>query len=429
MDSFEELLASESLAVERYVKFRISSHADAEDVLQEVFITAFRKFSQLKSKDAFKPWIISIAKNKCSDYFRSKSVSPEIPAIETDLDSVPCGRGGDPVVNSVRETLNVLGDNDRKILDYYFLKELSQSEIAERLDIPIGTVKSRLHNAKNHFKAKYPYPYPHIPKKVNETKGIHTMKKLPEILPEYEIIQSDEKPFSAKWEEIMGWFLVPKTGEKLSWGMYDLPSRKCDTFYDMQVTGKARINGNDGVQIEAKGNDVSGNSKAGDYTFIAQLTEKQCRLLAASYEEDDANIYYTYDDEDFLTNWGYGYNNYGNNTDISAKGDIKRNGNIIESVDKEWLIDIVGRYTVKICGKEYDTVCVIDLETYNPGVVTEQFLDKNGRTILWRRFNRDDWAIDLYKKKWSVLLPENERFIVNGKTYVHWYDCITDYIL
>ncbi len=66
-------------------------------------------------------------------------------------------------------------------------------------------------------------------------------------------------------------------------------------------------------------------------------------------------------------------------------------------------MDIVGRYTVTIGGKSYDTVCVMDIETYNCGVVSEQFLDKNGKTILWRRFNRDDWAIEYYQKKWSEI--------------------------
>jgi len=63
------------------------------------------------------------------------------------------------------------------------------------------------------------------------------------------------------------------------------------------------------------------------------------------------------------------------------------------------------------------------------GVLSEQFLDQNGRTVLWRRFNRDDWAIRRYKKRWTEALPNNERLYVNGEVYVHWYDCITDYIL
>ncbi|MBP3919299.1 MAG: hypothetical protein J6I50_09040 [Clostridia bacterium] len=72
---------------------------------------------------------------------------------------------------------------------------------------------------------------------------------------------------------------------------------------------------------------------------------------------------------------------------------------------------------------------MMDIETYNCGVVSEQFLDHNGRTILWRRFNRNDWAFDRYQKLWTEQLPDNDRLNVNGITYVHWYDCITDYIL
>ena len=62
-------------------------------------------------------------------------------------------------------------------------------------------------------------------------------------------------------------------------------------------------------------------------------------------------------------------------------------------------------------------------------MITEQFLDQNGKTILWRRYNRDDWAKNIYGKTWSEMLPENETLIVDNILYVHWYDCITDYIL
>ena len=71
----------------------------------------------------------------------------------------------------------------------------------------------------------------------------------------------------------------------------------------------------------------------------------------------------------------------------------------------------------------------MDLGHFNNAIAIEQYIDKNGRTILWRRFNRDDWALKRYKKKWSEQLPENERLMINGETYVHWYDCITDYII
>ncbi|MBR5260700.1 MAG: hypothetical protein IKV47_00875, partial [Oscillospiraceae bacterium] len=103
--------------------------------------------------------------------------------------------------------------------------------------------------------------------------------------------------------------------------------------------------------------------------------------------------------------------------------------NTISGEMKRDTVDIVGRYKVTIGGKCYDTVCVMDIQCFNDAVVSEQYLDRNGKTILWRRFNRDDWAIEHFKKNWSELLPDNERLSVNGTTYVHWYDCITDYIL
>ena len=423
MDLFVKLLEAERLSVARFVRFRISSKADADDVLQEIFLSAYQKFPQLKNQDAFKAWLISIARNKCNDYFRRKATQYEIPIDELEDKELSDGRQGVSVVNTVRETLELLGDKDKQILYLYFWKEMPQAEIAKQLNLPIGTVKSRLHTAKQNFKKKYPHC-------TEVSKGECSMKKLPEFIPEYKIEPSNEAPFTVKWEELMGWFLIPKLGEKLSWGMYDIPSRKCSHIYDMQVTGKAKVHGIEGVELTAREASYSNKKEVINRTFVAQLTDTHCRYLATLRNDGDIRNYITFlDGEEFLPNWGFGEDNCGNETNLAVKGDITRVGNTISSVNKDFLLDIVGRYTVTIGGKRYDTVCVMDIETYNSGVVSEQFLDKNGKTILWRRFNRDDWAFERYGKKWSEQLPENDRLIVNGETYVQWYDCITDYIL
>ena len=212
MEEFEKLLEAERVSVERFVRFRLNSKADADDVLQEVFLAACQKFAQLKNKDFFKAWIISIARNKCNDYFRKKATQYEIPIDEITESELSDGRHGVSIVATVRETLSLLGDKDKQILYLYFWKELPQAEIAKQLSIPVGTVKSRLHTAKQNFKTKYPY-------NTEVSKGESTMKKLPEFIPEYKIETSAKAPFSVKWEELMGWFLIPKLGERLSWGM------------------------------------------------------------------------------------------------------------------------------------------------------------------------------------------------------------------
>lgn len=423
MDDFEKLLDAERVSVERFVKFRLSFKQDANDVLQEIYLTAYKKFTRLKNEKSFKAWIIGIARNKCNDYFRKKAIRFEIPIDELGETELSDGRHGVSETYTVRETLDLLGDKDKQILYLYYWKDMPQAEIAKRLKVPVGTVKSRLYNAKQNFKNKYPY-------QTGLLKGERKMNKLPVFIPEYKIEESPQAPFTVKWEELMGWFLVPKPGEKISWGMYDIPSRKCSYVFDMKVTGKAKIHGIEGVELTAKESSCSDKDDITYRTFVAQLTDTHCRYLATVRNDGDVKNYITFlDGDEFMLNWGFGEDNCGNETNLYQKGEIRKNGTVITSAKKDFLLDIVGRYSVTINGKVFDTVCVMDVETYNCGVVSEQYLDKSGRTVLWRRFNRDDWAIDHYKKRWSERLPENERLTVNGATYVHWYDCITDYIL
>ena len=424
MDGFEKLLEKERKSVERFVRFRINSRSDANDVLQEVYFTTYQKFPQLKNREAFKAWIISIARNKCNDYFRRKAILLEIPLDGLKDFQLSDSRYGAAEIYSVRDAIERLGDRDKQILYLYFWKDMPQAEIANKLNIPLGTVKSRLYAAKQNFKNSYS-------SHTNISRGELKMKKLPQILPEYKIEKSENPPFDVKCEELMGWFLVPKLGEKLTWGMYDIPSRKCSYVYDMKVIGRARVHGIEGVELTAREASCSDKNDVTDHTFIAQLTDTHCRYLATVRKEGDLKDYLTFlDGDEFLLNWGFGEDNCGSETNLSQKGEIRRDGNDVTSAkDKEFLLDIVGRYTVTINGKNYDTVCVMEVEKYNCGVVTERYLDRKGRTVLWRRFNRDDWAIELYKKTWCEQLPTNERLTVNGITYVHWYDCITDYIL
>ena len=429
MDEFEKLLADVSNGVERFVRYRLPPQTDADDVLQEVYLSAYRSFSGLKNKDAFKPWIISIARNKCNDYFRSKAAQMEISIEELSQQELSTGRLGLSVVHTVRETLDRLGDKDKQILYLYFWKELPQTEIATLLDIPVGTVKSRLHTAKQHFKSKYPY-------QTQKPKGEPVMQKLPEYIPDYSIERLDAEPFNVRWEELQGWMIVPRVGEKLTWGMYDFPERKRTEYTEMEVIGKAEVHGIEGVEIVAMQFDPADYYRTGaldrvERRFVAQLTDTHSRYLAETHMEDGVRKCYTFlDGEAFLNNWGFGEDNCGNEVDLHPKGLLHREGSCITGTIPREVVDVVGRYRVTIGGKSYDTVCVMDIECFNDAVASEQFVDQNGRTVLWRRFNRDDWAIERFGgKPWSEKLPDNERLTINGETYVHWYDCISDYIL
>lgn len=422
MEDFEVRLESVRRVVENYVRFRLSDSPDWEDITQEVFAQGYLKYDQLKEKEAFKGWLLTIARNRCAEYYRSRGKQMEVSMYE-----VPeIVWTGIPDFTAVEDTLEKLPLADRELLRLTYWEEWPQSRIAQRLGIPIGTVKSRLHKARQRFKAQYPYhPKP---------KGEKIMEKFPRIMPGYTIEKLKEPTFTCKWEEMQGWLIIPKLGEKLRWAMYDFPERILTSWTEMKVVGRAEVHGIEGVEITATQYGAGDDRDPGfvdsmERRFVAQLTDTHSRYLAESHLEKGIRKCYTFlDGESFLNNWGFGPENIGNETNLHRKGLIDRDGDCVTAPSNGETLDVVGRYAVNINGKCHDTICVMDIELYNEAVVSEQYIDKNGRTVLWRRFNRDDWAMEQFGGKWSQRLPENERLTVNGETYVHWYDCISDYI-
>ncbi len=427
MNEFEKLLQENLVPLKRFVNFKINNKYDAEDIIQDICLTALLKFETINNTSAFKAWLISIAKHKINDYYRKKATKLEIPLEYIYESTFGASRFGITEQITVNDTLASLKDKEKQILYLYYLKNYSQKDISEKLSLPLGTVKSRLHYAKEKFKHHYPY------KEVS--KGESIMKKLPEYLPEYKIVRSELDPFTVKWEELQGWLMIPRVGENIAWGLFDMPSRKRTEYTEMKAIGKAEIHGIEGVEISAIQYDAEDYYRTGsvdkmERRFVAQLTDTHCRYLAESHIENGVRKLYTFlDGDDFINNWGFGEDNCGNEVNLSAKSLLIRNANVITGHTDKEVVDIVGRYTVTIGGKSYDTICVMDIQCFNDGVASEQYLDKYGRTILWRRFNKNDWAYKRYEKLWTEMLPENETLIINGETYVHWYDCITDYII
>lgn len=426
MECFEARLEEVYSQVERYVKYRLNGCGDAEDILQEVCLTAYLKYDQLQQKESFKAWVLSIARNRCSDYFRRKQAGREVPLEEIPESGLVHSRLGWQVSTPVEDTLEQLAERDREILRLFYWKNLSLTEIGQKLNIPVGTVKSRLNTARERFRKQYPYP----------PKGDTIMTKLPNMLPDYTVERVNLEPFPVKWEELQGWLIVPRLGEKLSWGLYDAVSKKRTEYTEMEVVGKAEIHGIEGVEIAAVQYGAEDYYRTGcvdrmERRFVAQLTDTHSRYLAESHVEDGVRKCYTFlDGDEFISNWGFGEDNCGNEVNLVPKGLLKREGDAITGQTPKEVVDVVGRYKVTINGKAYDTVCVMDIQCFNDGVASEQYVDQKGRTVLWRRFNKDDWAIGHFGgRRWSEKLPDNARLTINGETYVHWYDCISGYIL
>ena len=245
-------------------------------------------------------------------------------------------------------------------------------------------------------------------------------------MPAYNIEWLDEMPFEVDCEENIGWFIVPKLGEKLNWGLYDFKSGLLENYFEMKVVCKAVVHGEEGVEVETV-QTWEGNRE--ERNFVMQLKDGYSRILSETDFIGGVKHYYTFlDGEEFRDNWGFGEDNCGRKIHLAAEGIVNRKGNVVTSRVPREVMDVVGRARVTIGGRVFDTVCLMDVMSYEGHVAAEQFIDKNGRTVLWRRFNKNDWNHAKYGRKWSELLPDNEMLTVNGEIFVHWYDCITDYI-
>lgn len=151
-NTFERLFIENRRALERFVRWRISNIADADDVLQNTLLAAWSSRNSLKNTDAFKAWLLQIARNFCNNFYRKNGGRDEIPldTCEASLFAQSSERG-----IFVRDTLGRLPENSAEILRLTYFEALPQAEIARLLNVPLGTVKSRLHNAKKQFRNEF----------------------------------------------------------------------------------------------------------------------------------------------------------------------------------------------------------------------------------------------------------------------------------
>lgn len=124
----------------------------AMDVLQSSYVKAIRHLDQYQDGTNLKAWMNRIIRNTYIDEYRKKKVSPTVGAEE---DSVETTAASDDealisaaTADLVREALGKLNPDDRSILHMREIMGFRYSEIAQTLDIPQGTVMSRLHRAR-----------------------------------------------------------------------------------------------------------------------------------------------------------------------------------------------------------------------------------------------------------------------------------------
>ena len=145
-EALDELFKSVQEPLFRYIVTVVSDRALAEDVLQEVFIRIYRKLRWLREPQAFRAWAYRIATREAFRYLKRERSWTDQVRDEDVLNVMPVAEPvySPELVQRLPELVGDLSPGSRAVIVLYYLHEMSLVETAAVLDIPVGTVKSRL---------------------------------------------------------------------------------------------------------------------------------------------------------------------------------------------------------------------------------------------------------------------------------------------
>lgn len=141
-------LADEHLdAAYRLARVILRDPTEAQDVTHDAFVQAWRKWSTIRDPERFEAWFDRILVNACKDRLRRSSRRTAV-----DISDELALATADPYVrtherDAIDQALAALSPDHRIVIALRYDRDLAADEIARRLDIPIGTVRSRLHYA------------------------------------------------------------------------------------------------------------------------------------------------------------------------------------------------------------------------------------------------------------------------------------------
>ena len=139
--------------LQRYLVRLLKDERKAEDLVQETFVRLLKQLKQKQIPDHIKAWMYRVATNLSRDYWKSASYRKEkqqieeLPEKEDQKASVIEIYERLETRQEVLQSLNKLSDQQREIVILRFYQDLQLKEIAATLEIPIGTVKSKLFHA------------------------------------------------------------------------------------------------------------------------------------------------------------------------------------------------------------------------------------------------------------------------------------------
>ncbi|MEH7335385.1 RNA polymerase sigma factor [Neobacillus drentensis] len=162
VQTFEELIIEHGPAIFKYILSLVKQKELAEDLYQEVLLSAYLAYPAVKEYSKYKNWLFTIAVNKCRDYWRKENKSKLF--WKEEVYSYSASAYCSPIpeeevlhkfsAKQMAEKVNLLPEIYRKPIYLYYYQDLTLDEIARKINLPMSTVKTRMKRAKERLRPK-----------------------------------------------------------------------------------------------------------------------------------------------------------------------------------------------------------------------------------------------------------------------------------
>jgi hypothetical protein len=251
--------------------------------------------------------------------------------------------------------------------------------------------------------------------------------------PDIRITPSRAKPFAVDCRELRWWSIVPEVGFRGATAWYDPPDWNLTSVQETHALRTACVHEVDCVEIEVVERQVSASPTRGpaEWLMYGRLTEQKAQWLATLRLTEDRRVLYTFLDDGFDVDWG---------EDVRRIEDC---GCYVRQADGEFALRKrrhpssvapigAGVFRVRIGERSFTCLRVLDVGDGpdEGGMLVEAYLDRSGRTVLFRRHNGRLWAVGggggYDGPPWDERFPDHQRTVIDGATYVYWYDHLSD---
>jgi RNA polymerase sigma factor, sigma-70 family len=149
-EAYTQFVLNYSAYVYRTAFAFLHNKTEAEDASQEIFLKVYRSIHQLNEVQAFSAWFKKVISTVCLDHLKAKRPDTVPDSYLESTLTTPAGLWDRQI--ELREALGMLSPEEREVVVLHNWQGYSYQEIATLLEIPLGTVKSRLHTARMHLR-------------------------------------------------------------------------------------------------------------------------------------------------------------------------------------------------------------------------------------------------------------------------------------